>query len=134
MARAQGSARQLTHVGREQVRLLNRWTRAFAARIALEGDSPPSAVTPPVTLAAAEAPYADPFLMEFEDQSALNAAYADSPVTFEQALMAARLEAKQAVQVRSVPSFLCHALLKCWVLIVPGMAAPLTYPAALLAD
>ena len=85
------------------MRLLNRWTRAFAARIALEGDSPPSAVTPPVTLAAAEAPYADPFLMEFEDQSALNAAYADSPVTFEQALMAARLEAKQAAQVCGGP-------------------------------
>ena len=46
---AQGSGRQLSHVGREQVQLLNRWTRAFAARIALENESPPVTNTAPVT-------------------------------------------------------------------------------------
>jgi len=95
----QGSARQLTHVGREQVRLLNRWTRAFAARLALETDSPPAANTAPVTLASAEAPFSDPFLMEFEDANALKQAY-EPPVTFNQALLAARLEAKRVAQVR----------------------------------
>ena len=97
----QGSQRTLTHVGREQVRLLNKWTRAMAHRVALESDSP-TATTAPVTLAAAEAPFADPFLMEFEDPEALRSAYTETPMTFEQALMTARLEAKMATQV-------CHA-------------------------
>jgi hypothetical protein len=95
---AQGSQRQLAHVGREQVRLLNKWTRTFAARLALESDSPPAANTAPVTLASAEAPFADPFLMEFEDSMALKQAYSEAPVTFEQALLAARLEAKNAAE------------------------------------
>ncbi len=94
----QGSQRTLTHVGREQVRLLNKWTRAMAHRVALESDSP-TATTAPVTLAAAEAPFADPFLMEFEDPEALKSAYSETPMTFEQALMTARLEAKMATQV-----------------------------------
>ncbi|KAK9916123.1 hypothetical protein WJX75_008927 [Coccomyxa subellipsoidea] len=93
-----GSQRQLAHVGREQVRLLNKWTRTFAARLALESDSPPAANTAPVTLASAEAPFADPFLMEFEDSMALKQAYSEAPVTFEQALLAARLEAKNAAE------------------------------------
>ena len=100
----QGSQRQLTHVGREQVRLLNRWTHAFARRVAQETDAPPANV-PPVTLAAAEAPYSDPFLMEFEDQTALNQAYSEAPMTFEQALLAARLEAKQAAEVPNLVFF-----------------------------
>ncbi len=83
-------------MGREQVRLLNKWTRAFAARLALESDSPPAANTAPVTLASAEAPFADPFLMEFEDPGALKQAFNEAPVTFEQALLAARLEARKA--------------------------------------
>ncbi|BDA44429.1 hypothetical protein COCOBI_05-6130 [Coccomyxa sp. Obi] len=93
-----GSGRQLAHVGREQVRLLNRWTRAFATRIALENESPPAANTAPVTLASAEAPFADPFLMEFEDVGALRQAYNETPMTFEQALLAARLDVQKAGQ------------------------------------
>ncbi len=99
----QGSQRTLTHVGREQVRLLNKWTRAMAHRVALESDSP-TATTAPVTLAAAEAPFADPFLMEFEDPEALKSAYSETPITFEQALMTARLEAKMATQVWHAPA------------------------------
>ena len=59
-------------------------------------EGPPSS---PLTLAAAEAPFADPFLMEFEDPESLNKAYQETPMTFEQALMTARLEAKMATQV-----------------------------------
>ena len=70
----------------------------MAHRVALESDSP-TATTAPVTLAAAEAPFADPFLMEFEDPDALKSAYSETPMTFEQALMTARLEAKMATQV-----------------------------------
>lgn len=70
----------------------------MAHRVALESDSP-TATTAPVTLAAAEAPFADPFLMEFEDPEALKSAYSETPMTFEQALMTARLEAKMATQV-----------------------------------
>lgn len=106
----QGSQRQLTHLGREQVRLLNRWTRAMAHRVALESDSP-TATTAPVTLAAAEAPFADPFLMEFEDSEALRSAYTETPMTFEQALMTARLEAKMATQVRRSSYDICRGLI-----------------------
>ena len=73
----------------------------MAHRVALETDSP-TATTAPMTLAAAEAPFADPFLMEFEDSEAVQKAYTDMPMTFEQALMTARLEAKMATQV-------CHS-------------------------
>ncbi|CAL8470394.1 g9936 [Coccomyxa elongata] len=53
-------------------------------------------------LAAAEAPFSDPFLMEFEDPEAMQDAYGGNavppPPTFEQALMQARLEARQTAQ------------------------------------
>ena len=78
----------------------------MAHRVALESDSP-TAPTAPVTLAAAEAPFADPFLMEFEDPEALQSAYTEAPMTFEQALMTARLEAKMATQVPFVART-CH--------------------------
>ena len=57
-------------------------------------------------LAAAEAPFSDPFLMEFEDSQALQDAYggnAAPPTTFEQALMQARLEARQTAQASLQP-------------------------------
>ncbi|BDA44433.1 hypothetical protein COCOBI_05-6170 [Coccomyxa sp. Obi] len=58
-------------------------------------------------LAAAEAPFSDPFLMEFEDPQAVQAAYggtgASPTPTFEQALMQARLEARQTAQACSQP-------------------------------
>ncbi len=51
-------------------------------------------------LAAAEAPFSDPFLMEFEDPQAIQDAYGGNAptTTFEQALMQARLEARQTAQ------------------------------------
>ncbi len=56
-----------------------------------------------MTLASAEAPFADPFLMEFEDAGALRQAYNETPMTFEQALMAARLDVQKAGQVQLLP-------------------------------
>ncbi len=54
-------------------------------------------------IAGAEAPFADPFLMEFEDGGAMKQAFGGnappSPLSFEQALMAARLEARQTAEV-----------------------------------
>ena len=41
--------------------------------------------------------------MEFEDQTALSQAYSEAPMSFEQALLAARLEAKQAAEVGFYP-------------------------------
>lgn len=67
-------------------------------------------------LAAAEAPFADPFLMEFEDPQAVQAAYgggtAPAPPTFEQALMQARLEARQTAQAcaQLMPPLLLHLI------------------------
>ncbi len=53
-------------------------------------------------LTAAEAPFSDPFLMEFADPEAMQDAYGGNavpaPPTFEQALMQARLEARQTAQ------------------------------------
>ena len=63
-------------------------------------ETDPNLMTSLMTLASAEAPYADPFLMEFDSQNSLKDAYSDAPMTFEQALLAARLEAKQAAQVQ----------------------------------
>ena len=85
--------------------------------MALESDSP-TATTAPVTLAAAEAPFADPFLMEFEDPEALRSAYTEAPMTFEQALLTARLEAKMATQVPFLAST-CHRCDHCNV--TPGL-------------
>lgn len=100
----QGSQRQLTHVGRQQVALLNKWTKSFAQRVAtaaaINPDTQPAVQNYASLLASAEAPFADPFLMEFEDQNAVQQAYSEAPMTFEQALMAARLEAKKASEVR----------------------------------
>jgi hypothetical protein len=102
---AQGSQRQLTHIGREQIALLNKWTKSFAQRVATAAESQPNNNAPAMQLlASAEAPFADPFLMEFEDQNALQQAYSEAPMTFEQALMAARLDAKKASQVRVASS------------------------------
>ena len=84
---------QLPSPAVSQLQLLNVWTKAMARRLQ---EGPPSS---PLTLAAAEAPFADPFLMEFEDPESLNKAYQETPMTFEQALMTARLEAKMATQV-----------------------------------
>ena len=84
---------QLLSPAASQLQLLNVWTKAMARRLQ---EGPPSS---PLTLAAAEAPFADPFLMEFEDPESLNKAYQETPMTFEQALMTARLEAKMATQV-----------------------------------
>ncbi|CAK0736957.1 hypothetical protein CVIRNUC_000831 [Coccomyxa viridis] len=83
---------QLPSPAASQLQLLNVWTKAMARRLQ---EGPPSS---PLTLAAAEAPFADPFLMEFEDPESLNKAYQETPMTFEQALMTARLEAKMATQ------------------------------------
>lgn len=78
---------------------------AAAAECVDQGNGPEAAGGAPqlpLTLAAAEAPFADPFLMEFEDPESLNKAYQETPMTFEQALMTARLEAKMATQVPQV--------------------------------
>ena len=97
---------QLPLPAASQLQLLNVWTKAMARRLQ---EGPPSS---PLTLAAAEAPFADPFLMEFEDPEALNKAYQDTPMTFEQALMTARLEAKMATQVRHLTLCLNLYILK----------------------
>lgn len=58
-------------------------------------------------LASAQAPFADPFLMEFEDPQSMREAYggnAPPPPNFEQALMTARLEAQQVAAVSHVSS------------------------------
>ena len=89
-----------------QLQLLNVWTKAMARRLQ---EGPPSS---PLTLAAAEAPFADPFLMEFEDPDSLNKAYQETPMTFEQALMTARLEAKMATQVHYLFPCLTRSSLK----------------------
>ena len=80
--------------------MLNLWTKAMAQKVVSAIETSPAAQNSLITLAAAEAPFADPFLMEFEDPEALKNAFTESPITFEQALLNARLEAKMATQVR----------------------------------
>ena len=98
--------KQLTSPAASQLQLLNVWTKAMARRLQ---EGPPSS---PLTLAAAEAPFADPFLIEFEDPETLNKAYQETPMTFEQALMTARLEAKMATQVCQLSPYLTPDSLK----------------------
>ena len=102
----QGSQRELKLLGRQQINLLNLWTKAMAERVVSSIETSPAAQNSLITLAAAEAPFADPFLLEFEDPEALKNAYTETPITFEQALMNARLEAKMATQVRLLSSLL----------------------------
>ena len=100
----QGSQRELKLLGRQQINLLNLWTKAMAQKVVSAIETSPAAQNSLITLAAAEAPFADPFLMEFEDPEALKNAYTEAPITFEQALITARLEAKMATQVRQLSS------------------------------
>ena len=104
----QGSQRELKLLGRQQINLLNLWTKAMAQKVVSAIETSPAAQNALITLAAAEAPFADPFLMEFEDPEALKNAYTEMPITFEQALMTARLEAKMATQVRRLSLVLGH--------------------------